>query len=302
LVLGVGRVEVVGLRLRVVEEGCDIVGEILGAAGVQGVELADGDVVAVTDKLVSKCLGRVVRVNGVKPSGRALRLARRAGLDPRFVELVLRSSEDVLAVVPFKRLVDRGLVDLGSLAGDVDAMRRLLSEYPDFFVTLREGMLWSDGGVDSSNLPPGCYAVPVEDHDGIARMIRDGILRVAGKRVAVVICDTEVFLGGSLDFARGSWGIDPVDRCFGCRDLYGKPKYGGVDMVAHEVCSAAALVFKQTAGGIPVAVIKGLRYRECECGLKDSLPRVNLRRVIKEVAKESLRVVGLRSVLRLLHS
>jgi F420-0:gamma-glutamyl ligase len=68
------------------------------------------------------------------------------------------------------------------------------------------------------------------------------------------------------------WGIDPVDRCFGCRDLCGKPKYGGVDIVAHEVRSAATLV--QTAGGIPEAVVKGLRYREC--GLKDSLPRVDL--------------------------
>jgi F420-0:gamma-glutamyl ligase len=57
-----------------------------------------------------------------------------------------------------------------------------------------------------------------------------------------------------------------------CRDLYGKLKYGGVDIVAHEVCSAATLV--QTAGGVPEAVIKGLRYRER--GLKDSLPRANL--------------------------
>jgi tRNA(Ile)-lysidine synthase TilS/MesJ len=56
------------------------------------------------------------------------------------------------------------------------------------------------------------------------------------------------------------------------------------------------------AARAPVAVVKGLRYRKCECGLKDSLPRVNLRRVIKEVAKESLRVMGLRSVLRLLRS
>jgi len=55
------RVEVIGLRLRVVEEGCDIVEEILNSAGDQGVGVVDGDVIAVTDKLVSKCLSRVVR-------------------------------------------------------------------------------------------------------------------------------------------------------------------------------------------------------------------------------------------------
>jgi hypothetical protein len=59
---------------------------------------------------------------------------------------------------------------------------------------------------------------------------------------------------------------------------------------AHEVCSAATLV--QTAGGVQEAVIKGLRYREC--GLKDSLPRGILGKVIREVAREGLRVVDAR--------
>jgi hypothetical protein len=45
-----------------------------------------------------------------------------------------------------------------------------------------------------------------------------------------------------------------------------------LDTVAREACSAATLV--QTAGEVPAAVIKGLRYREC--GLKDSLSRVDL--------------------------
>lgn len=297
-----GRVEIVGLKMRVVEGPCNIVEEILDAARLQGVGVADGDVVVATDKLASKCLGRVVKVDEVKPSERALRLARRTGLDAGFVELVLRSCDDVLAVVPIKRLADEGLVDLESLAGDVEAMRKLLDEFPAFFITLREGMLWSDSGVNSSNLPPGYYAVPVEDHDGAAKMIRDGIQKATGRRVAVVICDTEFFLGGSLDFARGSWGIDPVDRCFGCRDLYGKPKYGGVDVVVHEICSATSLLFKQTAEGVPVAIVRGLRYRECECGLRDALPRVRIGRVIREVFVESLRVLGVRWLLKLLRS
>jgi coenzyme F420-0:L-glutamate ligase/coenzyme F420-1:gamma-L-glutamate ligase len=297
-----GRVEIVGLKMRVVEGSCNIVEEFLNAAKLQGVDVADGDVVVVTDKLVSKCLGRVVKVDDVKPSKRALRLARKTGLDPRFVELVLGNCDGVVAVVPIKRLVDEGFVDLESLAGDVEAMRKLLDEYPAFFITLREGMLWSDSGVDSSNLPPGYYAIPVENHDEVARIIRDGIQKATGRRVAVVICDTEFFLGGSLDFARGSWGIDPVDRCFGCRDLYGKPKYGGVDIVVHEICSAASLLFKQTAEGVPVAIVRGLKYRERECGLRDALPRIRAGRVIREVFVESLRVLGVKWLLKLLRS
>jgi coenzyme F420-0:L-glutamate ligase/coenzyme F420-1:gamma-L-glutamate ligase len=296
------KVEIVGLKMRVIEGPCNIVEEILNAAKLQGVEVVDGDVIVVADKLVSKCLGKVVKVDEVKPSKSALKLARKTSLDPRFIELVLRNCDDIVAVVPIKRLVEKGLVDLKSLAGDVEAMRMLLDEYPDFFITIREGMLWSDSGVDSSNLPPGYYAIPVENHDEVARIIRNGIQKTTGRRVAVVICDTEFFLGGSLDFARGSWGIDPVDRCFGCRDLYEKPKYGGVDIVVHEICSAASLLFKQTAEGVPVAIVRGLKYRECECGLRDALPRVRIGKVIKEVIIESLRVLGIKGFVKPLRS
>jgi coenzyme F420-0:L-glutamate ligase/coenzyme F420-1:gamma-L-glutamate ligase len=296
------KVEFIGLKMRVIEGPCNIVEEILDSARLHGVDLMDGDVIVVTDKLVSKCLGRVVKVNGVKPSKNALRLARKTGLDARFVELVLRNCDGIVAVVPIKRLIDEGLVDLESLAGDVKAMRKLVDEYPDFFITLKEGMLWSDSGVDSSNLPPGYYATPVENHDEVAKMIRDSVRKATGRRVAVVVCDTEFFIGGSLDFARGSWGIDPVDRCFGCRDLYGKPKYGGVDIVVHEICSATSLLFKQASEGVPVAIVRGLKYRECECGLREALPRIHVGKAIKEVIMESLRVLGAKWLLTLLHS
>jgi coenzyme F420-0:L-glutamate ligase/coenzyme F420-1:gamma-L-glutamate ligase len=294
--------EIIGLKIRIIEEKCGIVEEILNAVKIQGVGIVDGDVIVVTDKFVSKCFGRVVRIDDVKLSREALKLAKKTGLDPRFVELVLRNCDDVLAVVPIKKLVDKKLVDLESLAGDVEAMKKLLNEYPVFFITLKEGMFWSDSGIDSSNLPPGFYAIPIEDHDRVAKMIRDGIWRSTEKKVAVVICDTEFFLGGSLDIARGSWGIDPVDRCFGCRDLYGKPKYGGVDIVAHEICSASSLLLKQTAEGVPVAIVRGLKYRECECGLRNSLPRVDIGKAIREIVMESLRVLGLRELLKFLHS
>jgi coenzyme F420-0:L-glutamate ligase/coenzyme F420-1:gamma-L-glutamate ligase len=296
------KVEIIGLKMHVIEGPCNIVEEILNATKLQGVEVVNGDVIVITDELMSKCLGKVVKVDEIKPSKSALRLARKTNLDPRFIELVLRNCDDIVAVIPIKKIVEKGLVDLKSLAGDVEAMRKLLDEYPDFFITIREGMLWSDSGIDSSNLPPGYYAIPVENHDEVAKMIRDGIQKATGREVAVVVCDIELFLGGSLDFARGSWGIDPVDRCFGCRDLYGKPRYGGVDIVVHEICSAASLLFKQTAEGVPVAIVRGLKYKECECGLRDALPRVRIGKVIKEVIIENLRVLGVKGFVKLLRS
>ena len=65
---------------------------------------------------------------------------------------------------------------------------------------------------------------------------------------------------GTMDFAVGSSGIEPVSKMFGKKDLFGKPKFGGIDLTAYELTSASGLVFGQTAAGIPVAVIRGYEY------------------------------------------
>jgi len=216
------------------------------------------------------------------------------------VELVLRNCDEILFAVPIKRIADKGYVDLRSLAVDEKILGELLNKFPVFFIVKRGGMLWSDAGIDSSNLPPGKYAIPARSHDEVAKSLRNRIRELTGRDVAVVICDTELFLEGSIDVARGSHGIDPVDRCFGCRDLYGKPKYGGVDIVAHEICAAAALLFKQTSEGIAAAIVRGLRYRKCECGLRESLPKINIEKALRETIKETIRVFGAKAIVEML--
>jgi len=65
---------------------------------------------------------------------------------------------------------------------------------------------------------------------------------------------------GTMDFAVGSAGISPVSKEFGKKDLFGSPKFGGIDLVANELTAASTLVFGQTAGGIPAVVIRGYDY------------------------------------------
>jgi len=44
------RVEIIGLKMRVVERACNIVEEILNAAKHQGIDVVDGDVVVAADR------------------------------------------------------------------------------------------------------------------------------------------------------------------------------------------------------------------------------------------------------------
>ena len=288
------RVEVYGLRLPVLEGPCDPAELVARAAEEQGVGIRDGDIVAVTCKLLSKCLGYTVRIDEVEPSPLAEKIARKTGEDPRFVELVLRESDDVLFVVSVKKLAEKGVIDLTRFSRSPEAARRLLEDYPVLFFTLREGEIWSDAGIDGSNHPPGVYSVPPRRLDDVARRMRERIMELTGRRVAVVACDTEVFTAGSLDIARGSYGLEPVSRGFGEPDLYGKPKYGGVDAVAHEVCAAAALVMGQARQGVPAVILRGVGYEECECGMHDRIRggASRLPALVRAIVWETGRVLG----------
>ena len=90
-----------------------------------------------------------------------------------------------------------------------------------------------------------------EDPDRAAKEIREELKKLTGLELAVILGDTEMIPFGTIDLAVGSSGIAPVSREFGQKDLFGKPKFGGMDLTAHELCSASALVFGQVGAGIP---------------------------------------------------
>jgi len=294
------KIEVIGIKLPLVNPGNDIAELIVKCAEECGAGICEGDVIVVAEKIVSKALGLMVSLDSIKPSRRASKLSKATGLDPRFIELVIGECERLLLTVPIRGLVKRGYFDLMLLTSDRKTAEELLDEYPHFFIVEKEGMLWSDSGIDSSNVPSGMYVIPPRNHDEVARKIHERIMELTGKYVAVIISDTELFLGGSMDFARGSWGIDPVDRFFGSLDLYGKPKYGGVDLIVHEACSAAALILKQTGERLPAAIIRGLKYRRAESGLRDTLPSINLDEALTLTIKATVKTLGAGKLIKLL--
>src|SRR5438876_10592327 len=78
-------------------------GEDLAELVAAKVELEDDDIVVLAQKVVSKAEGRVVRLDDIEPSPRALELA--GDLDPRRVEAILRESVVIVSVRP-RLLID----------------------------------------------------------------------------------------------------------------------------------------------------------------------------------------------------
>jgi len=291
-----------GLRLPEVKPGDDLVKLILESASKVAGGLNDGDIVVITSKIISKAYNLLVRLDGIKPSRKALKIAEKTGGDPRFIQAVLDNSDEILFVLPFSKLVEKGVINIERMSKNPARAYEAAEKSPYKLIVRRGGQIYSSAGLDTSNHPVGVASVPPENPDKFAKEIRDRILELTGKEVAVIITDTEMWISfGSLDFARGSSGIEVVSRNLGEPDLYGKPKFGGVDCVAHEIACASALLMGQTNEGIPAVIIRGYKYVKSEEGISDyQLKPEAVRIAVKETVKSSVKILGLKWLLKLL--
>jgi coenzyme F420-0:L-glutamate ligase/coenzyme F420-1:gamma-L-glutamate ligase len=216
-----------------VRPGDDLVGLLLKALG--GLRLADGDVLVVAQKVVSKSEGRVVRLADVVPSKRALEMAKESGKDPRQLEVVLSETKEIVRW-------ERGVL----------------------IVETRHGFVCANAGVDRSNAgaPDTVVLLPL-DPDASAGRIREDIARRAGASVAVVITDTfgRAWREGHTNVAIGIAGLPALKRYVGQRDPEGYELRVTEIAVADEIAGAAELVMGKL-DRCPVAIVRGLTFED----------------------------------------
>jgi coenzyme F420-0:L-glutamate ligase / coenzyme F420-1:gamma-L-glutamate ligase len=196
---------------------------------VRAVELEDDDVVVLAQKIISKAEGRVVRLDDIEPSERALELA--GDLDPRRVEAILRESVEIVRVRP-----------------------------PLVIAETRHGFICASAGVDSSNAPEqGMLVLLPEDPDASAERIRERIHELTGRTVGVLVTDSfgRPWRQGTTDVAIGAAGLPVVLDLRGRRDRVGYELHATMIAVADEIAGAAELVMGKV-DGIPGAVVRGL--------------------------------------------
>ena len=200
-------------------------GEDLGAL-LRG-RVADGEVVVIAQKVVSKAEGRVVALDDVVPGDEARRLAAEHGKDdPRHVQVVLDESAELVRA-------ERGIL----------------------ICRTRHGYVCANAGVDASNAAPGTVVLLPEDPDASARRIR----RALGVTAAVVISDSfgRAWRHGQADVAIGLAGLRPLEDWRGRHDAHGRELKATWIAIADQAASAADLVRGKDTNE-PVVIVTGL--------------------------------------------
>ena len=231
--------------------GSDLGLVIYAALQAQQLTLQQGDVLVITQKIVSKAEGEVINLDEIRASEFAQSVASQSKKDAPYIEVVLRESRRIVRM-------DHGV---------------LISE-------TKHGFICANAGVDESNVN-GAHEITLlpADPDRSAQELRTRLQHLSGESaafdIAVIISDTwgRPWRNGQVNMAIGVAGMEALADYRGQHDPYGYELHASVIAVADELASAAELVMGKI-DRIPVALIRGYSYipgeRNARTLLRDS--------------------------------
>ena len=207
----------------------DIVALILSSSKSS---IDDGDVIVISQKIISKKEGRVVNLNSIIPSELSVGISSAYEKDPRLVEAILSESKRIVRM-----------------------------EHGVIIVETNHNFICANAGIDESNVEKGFATLLPVDPDKSAKKIRDAILQITGKNTAVIISDTfgRPFRLGQTDHAIGIAGIESIKNYEGKPDTFGKIMRVTAIAIVDELCAAAELVMGKTEKS-PAAIIKNYSF------------------------------------------
>ena len=226
-------------RFPMVRPGDDLARLLIAACEGSALAPADGDVVVVAQKIVSKAEARYVDLAQVQPSARAERLAAQVDKDPRLVEVILGESRRVVRHRPGVLIVEHRL-----------------------------GFIMANAGVDRSNVDPSLGAEPVlllpRDPDSSAALLRDRLAAHFRSQPAVIVTDSwgRAWRRGTIGVALGAAGLPALMDLRGRNDLFGHELRVTETGFADEIASAASLIMGQANEGQPVVLVRGLCWAD----------------------------------------
>ena len=196
------------------------------------IKLQDGDILVISQKIISKQEGRIVNLSLVIPSILAVVLASEYQKNPQVVETILSETKRIVRM-------ENGI---------------LISE-------TKHGFICANAGVDESNVEEGYATLLPEDPDKSAKNLQEQIQNKTGKKIVVIISDTfgRPFRMGQTNCAVGISGIEPIIDYAGTKDDFDRVLRVTAIAIADELCAASELVMGKTLR-CPVAIVRNYNF------------------------------------------
>lgn len=213
----------------------DKIGAIIVAVALEnGFEFADGDVLVIAQKIISKAENRLISLDSVTPGSEAINLAAKTEKDARLVQLILDESEEVIRY-------KTGVI----------------------IVRHRLGHVGANAGIDQSNIDhadgEAALLLP-RDPDGTAEQLHNYCKQKTGKHIGIIVADSmnRPWRLGTVGQAIGCAGIQVLDDLRGQHDMFGREMKVAMVNRADSIAALATLLMGESVEGTPVVLARGL--------------------------------------------
>ncbi len=210
---------------------------IINAINKESVDINDGDVIAVAQKIVSKSENRYLDISDISPSKEALSLSKKLFKEPNFIQAILNESKKVIRYRMGVLIVEHKL-----------------------------GFIHANAGIDRSNIDQNNNIVLLlpKNPDQSAKKLSQSLAKHFNKNISLIITDTmgRPFRNGIVGFTIGSHNIECIIDERGNKDLYGNELKFTQIAVADELAAASSLLMGQAAQKKPVVIIKGYKFQQ----------------------------------------
>lgn len=217
-----------------VRAGDDLAAQLLAALDRLPTPPADGDVLVVAQKIVSKAEGRLVRLDGVTPTAAAIALAAETAKDPRLVQLILDESTAVMRKKPGVLIVRHRL-----------------------------GFVGAHAGIDQSNVEHEggeCALLLPVDPDASAMRLHQALSAATERHLPVIVADSmnRAWRLGTIGGAIGCAGLKVLDDLRGSRDMFGRELKVTLINRADSLAATATLLMGESIERTPAVLVHGL--------------------------------------------
>jgi|TARA_B110000259_G_C13988077_1_gene391313 coenzyme F420-0:L-glutamate ligase/coenzyme F420-1:gamma-L-glutamate ligase len=227
-----------------IEPGDNLNEIILKSLSDNKVELYDGDILVIAQKIISKAENRYINLDDVIPSDNAIKLGKELKRDPAFIQSILNESKSIISTEKNVIIVEHNL-----------------------------GFIHINAGIDRSNIPQDKNLVLLlpMDPSKSAATIQSYISKSLNINISVVITDSmsRPYRSGVTNFALASSNMQSLIDLKGELDIYGNTLKSTEIAIADELAAAAGLLMGQGDELKPLIIIKG--FSKASYDINDAL-------------------------------
>lgn len=224
--------EIRPLKTEILEENFDLAGAVEKSLVRNRLKPRNGDVIVISSKVASLAEGRVVELNKIKPSKKALDFSRSHSYlgdkNPQLVELIYSEADTIF--------------------------------HGPVITTIKNGIVIPSAGIDQSNSVKGKAILWPRDSWKIAYRLWQALRKKFRlQKFGVIICDShcQPLRWGTTGVALAWMGFEGIEDARNTKDIYGKPLRVTKKAVADNLSSGSLVIMGEAGERIPFALVRG---------------------------------------------